>query len=85
LNHHATEDFWTLYSQMPREVRELADKQFKLMKADPSHPSIRLKRVGRYWSARIGRAHRALAVESNGDLIWLWIGTHASYDRLIRQ
>jgi hypothetical protein len=28
--------------------------------------------------------YRALAVESDGDLVWFWIGTHAEYDKLVQ-
>ena len=69
---------------MPETIRRLADKNFDLLKADPRHPSLRLKKVGRYWSARIGDTHRTLAVESPDGLIWFWIGTHTDYDLLIR-
>jgi hypothetical protein len=53
------------------------------MKADPRHPSIHLKRVGEYWSARVGLDHRALGVDDEGAISWFWIGTHAEYDKLI--
>jgi hypothetical protein len=33
---------------------------------------------------RVGARYRALAAESNGDLVWFWIGSHADYDALIR-
>ena len=55
------------------------------MKADPRHPSIQLKKVGRFWSARASDDYRAVAVEYEGGLLWFWIGTHADYDRLLRQ
>lgn len=84
MTHYAPPDFWRLYEQLPDSIRRLADKNFDLLKADPRHPSLRLKKVGRYWSARIGDNHRTLAVESPDGLIWIWIGTHADYDRLIR-
>jgi hypothetical protein len=42
-----------------------------------------LKKVGRFWSVRVGLHHRALAVEDGGDLVWFWIGTPAEYDRLL--
>ncbi len=84
MTHFASPDFWRLYEQLPETIRRLADKNFDLLKADPRHPSLRLKKVGRYWSARIGDHHRTLAVESPDGLIWFWIGTHADYDRLIR-
>jgi hypothetical protein len=45
---------------------------------------LRLKKVGRFWSARVGLKYRAVAVESEEGLVWFWIGTHAEYDRLIR-
>ncbi len=54
------------------------------MKADPRHPSIQLKKVGRFWSARASDDYRAVAVEYEGGLLWFWIGTHADYDRLLR-
>jgi hypothetical protein len=65
-------------------VRDLADRNFELLKADPSHPSLHFKSIGRFRSVRVGLHYRALAVDSGGDLIWFWIGSHAEYDRLIR-
>jgi hypothetical protein len=43
MNHFASPQFWRLYRQLPPEVRALADKNFKLLKADPKHPSLHLK------------------------------------------
>jgi len=43
-----------------------------------------LKKVGQFWSVRIGLHYRALAVEDDGDLAWFWIGSHAEYDQLLR-
>jgi len=55
------------------------------MKQDPRHPSVHLKKVGHFWSARVGLHHRALAVEQNENLVWFWMGTHAEYGSLIRR
>lgn len=82
MNHHATKDFWHCYHALPDTVRQLADKNFALLKADPRHPSLHFKRIGPLWSARVGLHHRALAVAHGSDAIWFWIGTHAEYDRL---
>ena len=65
-------------------MRALADKNFALLKADPRHPSLQLKKIGSIWSARVGLHHRALAAQDADDLVWFWIGSHADYDRLIR-
>lgn len=84
MKHVATRRFWLAYEALPVSVRQLADKSFALLAEDPLHPSVRLKQVGRFWSARVGLAYRALAVEGDGRLVWFWIGNHADYDRLVR-
>jgi len=53
------------------------------MKKNIKHPSLHLKKVDMYWSVRIGRRYRALAIERQEGLIWFWIGKHSDYDRLI--
>jgi hypothetical protein len=69
--------------KLPENVRTLADKNYALLKQDPRHPSLRLKKVGRFWSVRVGSRHRALAVEVDTGLLWFWIGSHADYDAAI--
>lgn len=83
MKHQANPDFWACYQALPPEVQRAADRAFENLKRDPRHPSLRFKKVGRYWSARVGSGHRALAVEAADGLVWFWIGTHASYDKLI--
>ena len=83
MRHFASRAFWEAYDKLPEEVRALADKNFVLLKANPQHPSLQLKKVGRFWSARIGLRYRALAVETDSDLVWFWIGSHADYDAII--
>ena len=83
MKHHSGPDFWASYRGLPKEVRKLADKSFALLKRNPRHPSLRLKKVGDLWSARVGGHHRALAAEAPDGLVWFWIGTHTEYDRLL--
>ena len=83
MNHHASPDFWGCYRALPASVQDLADKSFGLLKTDPRHPSLHFRKVGRYWSARVGLHHRAVAVEAPDGLVWFWIGAHAEYDRLV--
>lgn len=83
MKHHATPDFWSRYRALPAEVRDIADKTFSLLKADSRHPSLHLKKVGRFWSARVGLHYRALAVEVPDGLLWFWIGTHTDYDKIV--
>lgn len=83
MKHRTTKRFWELYFALEDEVRQLSDKSFALLKENPSHPSLHFKKVGKFWSARIGSGHRALAVPDEEDYIWVWIGLHDEYDRLI--
>lgn len=83
MNHFADPDFWFHHRRLPPEIRALADEKFKLLKADPHHPSLRLKKVGVLWSVRVTLSHRALAKERKDGLVWFWIGGHAEYERLI--
>jgi hypothetical protein len=84
MRHFASRAFWEAYEKLPEQIRTLADKNYALLKSDPWHPSLQFKKVGRFWSVRVGLRYRALAVETDGDLVWYWIGSHADYDATIR-
>ena len=83
MRHRADAGFWEAYDSLPEAIRQQADKAFELMKKDPHHPSVRLKKVGTKWSARVSRKYRAVALETDDGLLWIWIGSHAEYDRII--
>jgi len=61
MKHFASRRFWQAYEKLPQHVRELADKNFALLKQDPAHPSLHFKKIGRFWSARVGLSYRAIA------------------------
>ena len=85
MKHRASPRFWACSHSLPSEVKLQADRCFELLKAEPRHPSLHFKKIGKFWSARVGLRFRALAVEeSSNDLIWVWIGSHAEYDRMLR-
>jgi hypothetical protein len=84
MNHHTTADFWDCYGHLPEAVQHLADANYDLLRADPWHPSLHFKRVGRLWSVRVGISYRAPAVASDDGPVWFWIGSHAEYDRIIQ-
>jgi hypothetical protein len=83
LKHFASVAFWKAYDQLPATIKKLSDKNFALLKSDPSHPSLAFKRIGMVWSVRVGLHYRALATEVEDGLLWFWIGSHSDYDRLI--
>ena len=81
--HFTTKRFWKSYENLPIAIQRIADQNYELLKADPSHPSLRLKKVGQYWAVRVGKGYRALGIEVKDGISWFWIGTHAEYDKLI--
>jgi hypothetical protein len=83
MRHRATPRFWHCYRALPAEVQRLAGRCYDLLRADPHHPSLHFKKVGRLWSARVGLHYRALAAEDETNVVWFWIGSHAEYDHLV--
>ena len=82
----ATRRFWELFRALPSEVQNLAVKNYHLWRHNPNHPSLRLRRLqggeGRF-SIRVGDHYRALGRRTGETMTWVWIGTHADYDRLV--
>jgi len=85
LNHHAAPSYWAHFNTLPAEIQQLARDNFELLVADPYHPSLHLKRVGRYWSVRVGLNYRAVGDPTNDGILWTWIGPHDEYDRIRRR
>jgi hypothetical protein len=83
LNHTASRRFWALYEALPKPAREIADKNFQLLKSDPKHPSLHFKRIANVWSVRVGDHYRALGHDVPGGVQWFWIGRHADYDQIV--
>jgi mRNA-degrading endonuclease RelE of RelBE toxin-antitoxin system len=85
LSHRAAKRFWRTFADLPDEIQKLARENFELLKSNPHHPSLHFKRVGKYWSARIGGSYRALGQDSAAGIVWFWIGPHEEYERLIHE
>ncbi len=84
MKHSAISRFWRLYNALPPEVQRVADRQFKRLKSNPRHPSLHFKKVGTgLWSARVSIDYRVLGRERSDGIVWVWIGPHDEYDRLL--
>ena len=85
MNDKATAAFWANFAALPRDVQELARQKHRLWVADPFHGSLHFKETSKgLWSVRINSQYRALARRKGELVLWIWIGTHAEYDRLIK-
>jgi len=71
VKHETTASFWACYEKPPQEIQKLADKNFNILKINPSHPSLQFKKVGKVWSARVGSNYRAIATPIDGGYLWV--------------
>ncbi len=65
--HKNTKRFWRCFDELPDSIQELAKKNFELLKRDSNHPSLHFKKVGKFWSARIGINYRSLALKEGSE------------------
>ena len=84
MRHFASSKFWSSYEKLRPPIQRSADKNFALLKADSRHPSLHLKKVGWFWSVRAGNGYRAKGVDIEEGILWVWIGEHDEYERVIR-
>lgn len=85
---HVTAEFRRLFAALPIEVRERARRSYLLWKENPAHPGVRFKRVHPrqpIYSVRIGIDWRAVGLRQEEAVIWIWIGSHAEYEKLLRR
>ncbi len=82
MSHRASKRFWRNFDQLPPEIQQLARDNYELLKSNPQHPSLHFKRVGRFWSARVGLSYRVIGVDAREGILWFWIGPHEEYDRM---
>ena len=82
----ASRRFWERYHQLPEHIQRLADKNYRLWLADQRHPSLdfkKLKGSDRRFSVRVGDHYRALGDMVEGGVVWVWIGSHEEYNKLV--
>lgn len=83
MKHFTVPAFWACYYKLPTEIKVQADKNYNLLKENPDHPSLHLKKIENYYSVRVSLRYRALGISVEDGVVWFWIGTHAEYDSLI--
>ncbi|MGZ9220970.1 MAG: ParE family toxin-like protein [Anaerolineales bacterium] len=88
MNSHITDKFRKAFAELPADVQKQARQAYRLFIENHHHPSLRFKPIHPtrpIYSVRIGMDYRAVATRDGNDIIWYWIGSHAEYDKLIRQ
>ena len=82
----ATPRFWAAYRELPFDVRDAAQKAYRLFRENPKHLGLQFKKVHDrepIYSVRVTGAYRAVGFLEKDEVTWFWIGSHAEYDRLL--
>jgi plasmid maintenance system killer protein len=82
-----TEEYHTLFAQLPNDVQKQASKANRLFEEDPYYPSLHFKCINKeksWYSVRINKNYRAVGTKEGDTVLWFFIGTHADYDRILR-
>ena len=77
MKHSISKRFRQLLKELPDPIQHLATKNLAVVK-NASDPSLQAKKLGPFYSVRIGFGHRAFGVESPDGVVWFWIGCHAA-------
>ncbi len=80
-----TEEYHTLFAQLPHNVQKQARKANRLFEEDPYYPSLHFKCVNKeksWYSVRVNKSYRVIGKKEGDTVIWFFIGTHADYDRI---
>jgi hypothetical protein len=88
VNSRTTTEFRRLFADLPEQVQQQTRGAYRQFKEDPSHPSLRFKKVHPdlpIYSARISQNYRAVGQLDGDTVIWFWVGSHADYDKLLGQ
>lgn len=66
----ATPRFWAAYGELPSEVRDAAQKAYRLFRENPKHPGLQFKKVHDrepIYSVRVTVAYRAVGLLENDE------------------
>ncbi|MBU1261723.1 hypothetical protein KJ640_02055 [bacterium] len=83
-----TRKFKNLFNKLPEQIKDNARKQYELFVKNPSHPSLRTKLIGstrneklKVFEVTVGMGYRATYFIDKNISVWVWIGTHNSFDK----
>ena len=83
-----TIQFRKQFAALPKQIQEQTRKAYRQFQNDPSHPSLRFKKVHPQlpiYSARINKDYRVVGQLEEDTVVWFWIGSHTEYDLLLNQ
>lgn len=88
MNSYLNEDFIKHFGKLPERIKNHARQAYRQWKENPYYPGLQFKRVHRskpIYSVRVSIGWRALGYKKNNSILWFWIGSHESYNKIISQ
>jgi hypothetical protein len=88
MNSVTTARFRACFEKVPLHIQQLSRKAYHLWKENPEHPSLQFKLIAAsdsLYSVRISLGYRALGVKEDETMIWFWIGSHADYEKMLKE
>ncbi len=85
---YLSEDFIKLFRKLPKDVQAGAKNAYRKWKQDPFYSSLQFKKVHPtkpVYSVRVSSGWRAMGFKESDKMLWFWIGSHESYNKLISQ
>jgi hypothetical protein len=82
-----TEKFRLLFASAPADRQLRIRGAYRLWKRDPTHPSLRFKKVHPrlpIYSARVDLDWRAIGLLEEDTVVWFWVGPHRHYEALLK-
>lgn len=79
-----TESFARDFKNLPKEIQQRAERAIGLLVANPSHPSLRTKKMHGLkdtWEASVTMSYRITFQRAGGTIILHRIGTHDMLQR----
>ena len=81
----ANAQYWDCFNALPGDIQRIAREKYRLWEKDCFHPSLHFKPLmDDLWSARINQSYRAVGRRKGELIVWVWVGTHAEYDKLMK-
>lgn len=82
-----TEEFRRAFARLPKNVQRQARKAYRRFQDSPDYPALHFKKIHilrEIYSIRITQNYHALGALQDDEIIWFWIGSHAEYDKLLK-
>lgn len=82
---HVSKQWRKQFEALPDQVKDQAQVVYEKWKQDPDAVDFSpMKTVGQtgVWKINIGRRYRTVGKQDGNTIMWLWIGSHESYNNI---